>query len=51
MLGTLFPAAGGAVALVCLRRTPVPEVPAVANEVESADAAGLKGALDGDLRR
>ncbi len=47
MLGTLFPAFGGAVALVRLRRTPVPEMPAVADEGELADGVGLEGALDG----
>lgn len=50
VLGTLLPAVGGAISLVRLRRTPLPEVAGVADEGELADATGLEEALGGPLR-
>ena len=46
LLGTLLPAVGGTIALVGLRRTPVPEIPGVTDEGELADAAGLDDVFD-----
>ncbi|MDQ6696670.1 MAG: flippase-like domain-containing protein [Actinomycetota bacterium] len=49
VLGTLLPAFCGAIALVRLRRTPLPEAPDLADEGELADLTGLAGALEDPL--
>jgi uncharacterized protein (TIRG00374 family) len=46
LLGTLLPALGGTLALVGLRRTPVPEILGVANEGELADAPNVADVVD-----
>jgi hypothetical protein len=46
VLGTLLPAIGGAVALVHLRRTPVPPLPVLTVEGELADAIGVQDLLE-----
>ena len=46
LLGTLLPAFCGAIALVRLRRTPVPDAPDAANEGELADATNLADVIE-----